>query len=104
MASLNLKPQHQDSALQTIMNLARSIKHFELFIFPKYSEMTDSERKESSAINEENVLAFESKKKYILENQSIFNELLSEYKISVTIFLVGVKGWAASELCKQSTF
>ncbi len=82
-------PQLQDSTLGQMIYLKTQIDYHLKNIIPFYSEMEFWERKEYEAVYSLNVSDLENKKKYVMEHESIYNELLSASKMSmsVTVFI-----------------
>jgi len=87
MATLTLKPQHEDSVIGQILSLKSQLNYHKHSIAPFTYEMEKWEIKEYEAINSDNYYKLEELKQYIISNEACFNELLSSYNMSVAIFV-----------------
>ncbi len=76
-----------DSLLGKYSELVNKINYHNTSIAPFFSEMAAWEVKEYSDINEENLTEINFVKGAIMENEAIFNELLSDQNITVAEFL-----------------
>ena len=87
MKTLALKPQHETSVIGQMIQLASSINYHKNEIAPRLQDAVPFERKEYEAMNNENIQSLSEMKAYIIENESTFNNLLSSYGLSVSIFI-----------------
>ena len=87
MKTLALKPQHETSVIGQMIQLASSINYHKNEIAPRLQDAEPFERKEYEAMNNENIQSLSEMKAYIIENESTFNNLLSSYGLSVSIFI-----------------
>ena len=76
----------QDSLLGRYSELVKQINYHNELIAPFFSEMTTWEAKEYKAVNEQYLIEIESCKSAIMENETIFNELLACRNITVQQF------------------
>lgn len=88
MTTLKLQPKHEDTVIAKMLSLKSQINYHIENVAPFYSEMEKYEAKEYKEIYSENVTELNEKKQYILENEMLFNNILSLYGLTVTIFLV----------------
>lgn len=82
-----LKPQHQDSVIGVMISLNCQMMHYKSEILPYINDMAAWEAKEYVLINDSNAKQFDDCKAHIIENESIFNEMLSSYNLSVATFV-----------------
>ncbi len=87
MKLLKLKPQHEDTIIAKYLTLLNSVNHNKLNIEPYYNNMELWQQKEYIEVNNENLKQLEIFKQIMINNQSIFNDILSHYNITVTLFL-----------------
>lgn len=87
MTTLTLKAKHEDTLVGQYLNLVSQVNYHNANIAPFYSEMEKWEMKEYVAVNNDNLEAIENCKKAMMQNEAIFNNLLSEYNLSVVIFI-----------------
>lgn len=87
MTTTNLKPQHQTTVIGQLLDLKEQIKYHETHTAPFYNEMAEWERKEYVAVYKDNVSDFHKKIEYIKNNEANFNEILSQYNLSVATFI-----------------
>lgn len=87
MKAENLKPQHQTSAIGQLLELKAQVVYHELNIAPFYSEMEAWEKKEYAGVYAKNIDALNQLKKHVIENESLFNDILNSYGLSVSVFL-----------------
>jgi len=77
----------QDSLLGKYSELVKQINYHNTLIAPFFSEMTAWEAREYKRVNEEYLYEIEECKAAIMENEAIFNELLSSRNITVAEYL-----------------
>jgi len=87
MTTLKLQAKHEDTLVGQYLNLVAQVNYHNANTAPFYSEMENWEMKEYVAVNNDNLEAIENCKKAMMENESIFNELLSAYNLSVAVFV-----------------
>jgi hypothetical protein len=85
--TLKLKPQHQDSVIGQILKAKAAVNYFNTEILPHYKEMDVWEANEYEVVNQKNLAELERLEKYIINHEALFNDLLCEYDLTVTIFL-----------------
>lgn len=84
---MTLLAKHQDTLLGQYLELVAQVNYHNTNIDPFYSDMENWEMKEYVAVNNDNLEAIENCKKSMMQNEAIFNELLSEYNLSVAVFI-----------------
>lgn len=87
MKTLTLKPQHETSVIGQMIQLVSSINYHKNEIAPRLQDAELFERKEYEAMNNENIQSLSEMKAYIIENENVFNDLLSSYGLSVSVFI-----------------
>ena len=87
MQTLQLRPQHQDSVIGQMLKAKAAVNYYNAEILPNYKDMDAWEVNEYEVTNNANVAELERLEKYIIEHESLFNELLFEYGYTVTTFL-----------------
>ncbi len=85
---LKLKTIHQDSVLQKAMNLKTSINYYNETISPQLINMDDWKANEFIKVYEQDNKKLKELIKYINENESTFNNILNQYIITCTIFIL----------------
>lgn len=85
--TLQLKPQHQDSAIGQILKMKALVNYYYNQVAPNVSKMQNWETKEYINANSANLAELESLEKYIIQHEALFNGLLCEYDLTVTVFL-----------------
>jgi hypothetical protein len=85
--TLKLKPQHQDSAIGQILAIKSAINYHNDVVLPHYKEMDVWEANEYEVVNQKNLTELERLEKYVIKHEALFNELLCEYDLTVTVFL-----------------
>lgn len=84
---LNLIPAHKGTIIDSAISAKNAIEYHEKNIAPFYSEMQNWERKEYERVNAKNMEILNKAKNDMLDLEWCFNDMLSEYKITVTIFI-----------------
>lgn len=87
MTSKNLKPQHQSTIVGQLLEAKQAVNYHNKNIKPFLSDMENWEAKEYTDVNNDNLNKINNLKNVLIENESIFNPLLSEYELTVTIFI-----------------
>ena len=87
MKIADLKPEHQDTLIGQLLTLKSRREYYLKNTMPFYSEMTKSEQKEYSELYDENESDIRILSECIMQNQSIFNHILSNYNLSCVTFL-----------------
>lgn len=87
MKTLILKPQHETTSIGLMLQYKSAIEYHNKNIAPRFNEMEKWEQKEYKKNLIDYTNSLEDNKKYIIENESFFNELLSQYNLSVSIFI-----------------
>ena len=87
MKLLKLKPQHEDTIIAKYLTLLNSINYNKLNIEPYYNNMELWQQKEYIEVNNENLKQLEMYKLTMIEYSDIFNNILSHYNTTVTLFL-----------------
>jgi hypothetical protein len=85
--TLKLKPHHQDSAIGQILSIKSAVNYHNDVVLPHYKEMDVWEANEYEVLNQKNLTELERLENYIKHHEALFNELLCEYDLTVTIFL-----------------
>jgi hypothetical protein len=85
--TLQLKQQHQDSVIGQILKAKAAVNYFNAEILPHYKEMDIWEANEHDVVNQKNLTELERLEKYIIKHEALFNGLLCEYDLTVTIFI-----------------
>jgi hypothetical protein len=88
---MKLKPEHQDTVIGTFLSVERQIKYHIKNTLPFYAEMEEWDRKEYQEIYKSNIEQSEAMAVYMMQNESIFNKLLSDYGLTVILFIAKVK-------------
>jgi len=84
MKSSDLKPQHQTNVIGQILDLCDSNVYVKECLS---QDMEAWERKEYESILNENIDTLKKLKDYILIHKEGFEEILSQYKLSVAVFI-----------------
>lgn len=87
MTTLKLQAKHEDTLVGQFLNAVSQVNYNNANIAPFYSEMEKWEMKEYVAVNNGNLEIIENCKKAMMENEAIFNEMLSEYNLTVAVFI-----------------
>ena len=87
MKITDLKPEHQDTLIGKLLTLKSKRNYYLKNTITFYNEMTKSEQKEYSELYEENESDIRILSSCIMEHQSIFNSILSNYNLSCVTFL-----------------
>ena len=87
MTTLKLQAKHEDTLVGQFLNAVSRVNYHNANIAPFYSEMEKWEMKEYVAVNNDSLETIENCKKAMMENEAIFNELLSDYNLSVAVFI-----------------
>ena len=87
MNTIKLNAKHQDSVIGQILELKNQITYHTENIAPFYSEMQAWEAKEYKSVYDENISRLSELKNMLIENESIFNEILSSYNLTVAVFI-----------------
>jgi hypothetical protein len=85
--TLKLKPQHQDSVIGQILSVKSAVNYYNYSLLPRYKEMDVWEANEYEVLNQKNLTELERLEKYIIKHEALFNGLLCEYDLTVTVFL-----------------
>ncbi len=85
--TLKLKPQHQDSVIGQILAIKSAVNYHNDVVLPHYKEMDVWEANEYEVVNQKKLTELERLEKYIIKNEALFNDLLSGYDLTVTVFL-----------------
>jgi len=88
---MKLKPEHQDTVLGTFLSVESQIRYHEKNIIPFYAGMEDWERNEYQEVYKSNVEQLEAMAVYMMQNEALFNDLLSDYGLTVVLFIAKVK-------------
>jgi len=87
MEKLNLKPQHEDTVIGKLINLKSLLDEHKNNVKPLLSKMENWEKKESLQIYNDIKNEISELKNVITENESVFNSILGDYNLTVTMFL-----------------
>jgi hypothetical protein len=85
--TLQLKPQHQDSVIGQILKMKALVDYYYNKVAPNVSKMQNWKAKEYIDANSANLTELERMKNYIKQHEALFNGLLCEYDLTVTVFL-----------------
>lgn len=87
MKKVVLKPKHRDTVLFKVQANAKAISFFKENIEPKFSSMEEWEIKEYKLAHEIAKQTLKKLNDFMIENESVFNEMLFEYNLTVTTFI-----------------
>lgn len=87
METLSLKPQHQSSVIGQLLELKSQLQFHKTEIAPKFYQMEKWEQKEYIKVDSDNQNEFDTLKSYLIVNESIFNDILNHYNLSVAVFV-----------------
>ena len=87
MKTLQLTPQDQNNLIGKSLELKRSIEYITNEVKPHFEQMESWEVKEFKSVLENDSKELDETKAYMMENQSVFNELLLKYDLTVVTFI-----------------
>lgn len=87
MKTLQLTPQDQNNVIGKSLELKRSIEYITNDVKPHFEQMESWEVKEYKNVLENDSNELEQNKAYMMENQSVFNNVLSKYDLTVVTFI-----------------
>lgn len=87
MIALKLKPQHETTVIGQIIDANRAVNYHNENTAPFYNQMEKWEMKEYKSVNDDNIAKIKILKDTLISNESLFNNLLSEYNLTTTIFI-----------------
>ena len=87
MKSSELKPQHQTSVIGRMLDIRNQIIYLKNNVIPFSYKMEKWEYKEYSLQFNNYKQELDELSDYIYKNESLFNEILSNYNLSVSVFI-----------------
>lgn len=87
METIKFKPIHQDSIPCKCIELKKQIDYYSTKIAPNFDELEDWQINEYVIVHKQNIEALNGHIIHMRANESIFNELLNAYNLTVTIFI-----------------
>ena len=87
MKKINFNPIHQDSIPCKCIELKKQIDYYSTKIAPNFDELEDWQINEYVQVHKQNIEALNGHIVHMRANESIFNELLNAYNLTVTIFI-----------------
>lgn len=87
METLKLKPAHVDTVIGKLIDFKKAIDYHLEYIKPRYSKMEPWERKEYEKVFQYDLEELKHLKFYLMDNEPLFNKMLSEYNLSVAVFI-----------------
>ena len=83
----DLTPLHQDSLLWNLMELVEKINYIHNEVLSHRDELEEWEAKEYDGVLSDHYATLEGTRDHIRDNESVFNEMLSTYGLTVTTFI-----------------
>ena len=82
-----LKPQHEESVIGQYITYKNQELYYINEVEPILKSLEEWERKELISVGDDWKKRVQKSKQYIINNERFFNKILSEYSLSVTVFL-----------------
>lgn len=83
----NIEEIITDSVLGEFIEVSSSVKYYNKYTAPFLATMEEWERKEYIEVNKEKLLRYNELDKYLFSNESVFNDILTPYNMSLTEFI-----------------
>jgi len=87
METLKLEEKHHGNVIDQMLKLKTRINYHKNEIVPNFYKMYSYEEKEYLAIHNDCLAELKFLKNLIIEHEAIFNEILSSYNLSVSVFI-----------------
>ena len=86
MNTIVFKEKHADTIPAKSIELAKQIFHYRSEIAPNFDDMEDWQINEYVEVYKSNLLKLIDNINYMIENESVFNEILCEHNLTTVIF------------------